>query len=350
MVSLVEYVWLDGNKPTQQIRAKARVLDLPANPKIEDIPRWSFDGSSTEQAVGSSSDCWLDPVAIYEHPMDHGYLVLCEVLSADESEHETNTRALLRRVISMAGDIDAWFGFEQEYTLFENNRPLGWPEHGYPGPQGPYYCGVGTRQIFGREFAQAHRDASLNMGLLYFGMNAEVMPGQWEYQIGYRGFNNDIISVLRVCDELWISRWLLHRISEDFGYHVSLANKPMKGEWNGAGLHTNFSTRNMRCSQAGKDTIERAISSLAQRHHDHISLYGDALSERLTGEFETAPIDQFSWGVGSRDTSIRMPLHVSKQGYGYIEDRRPGANADPYLIAARIIASIEELSEHPWSE
>lgn len=344
----VEYIWLDGNPRVSQMRSKTRVLELSDNPKIEDFPEWSFDGSSTKQATGEDSDCLLNPVCIVKDPLNNGgdYLALCEVLNPDETIHKSNSRAKLRHVLDAGGDKhDLWAGFEQEYTMFKRNIPLGWPEHGFPAPQGPYYCGVGPEQIFGRELAIEHRNACIDAGLIYYGMNAEVMPGQWEFQIGYRGSKGEDAGVLTSADHMWIARWLLHRISEKYNIHVSLDNKPVKGDWNGAGMHTNFSTKATRDPKKGKQAIEEAIARLSKRHKDHIAVYGDKLEERLTGLHETSSINEFSSGDANRGSSIRIPRPVLLKGYGYIEDRRPGANADPYLVGAKLVATVCDIKE-----
>lgn len=342
-MKFAEYIWLDGYKPVAKIRSKTRVVPVGNNPKVADFPEWSFDGSSTMQAVGDDSDCILKPVMFVECPTlsEVDYLVLCEVFNPDGTEHESNTRAKLRKILDMGGwDQAPWLGFEQEYTMFMRNIPLGWPEHGYPAPQGPYYCGVGSEQIFGRELAREHAHLCMDCGLMYYGMNAEVMPGQWEFQIGYRGNDKEDSSALNISDHTWIARWLLHRVSENYDVHISLDNKPVKGDWNGAGMHTNISTKDMRDQKKGAKAIDTAVERLAEKHLRHIELYGDRLEERLTGLHETASIHEFSAGTADRGSSIRIPQLVASRGYGYIEDRRPGANADPYLVAARLIATI----------
>ncbi|MHA1559027.1 MAG: glutamine synthetase beta-grasp domain-containing protein [Alphaproteobacteria bacterium] len=340
---MVEYIWLDGNQHVPQIRSKSRMIPLPKNPKVSDFPKWTFDGSSTKQAEGGNSDCILEPVCVVADSMQNvgDYLLLCEVKDGAGNIHPSNSRAKLRSVLDRGGEKhEVWLGFEQEYTMFKRNIPLGWPEHGFPAPQGPYYCGVGPEQIFGRDLALEHAKACTEAGLMYYGMNAEVMPGQWEFQVGYRGSEEENADSLTIADHTWIARWLLHRISEKYGIHISLDNKPIKGDWNGAGMHTNFSTKDMRDPKKGEDTIKSAIERLEQKHKEHISVYGYKLEERLTGMHETSSISQFSSGGANRGSSIRIPALVAEKGYGYIEDRRPGANADPYIIAARLIATI----------
>ena len=342
-ITVAEYIWLDGSKPTGQIRSKTRVISAPDEVSLEDFPEWSFDGSSTQQAHGEDSDCILKPVNFVLDPLENGgdFLVLCEVMNPDGTVHESNKRAILRKVMEDGGETqEPWMGFEQEYTMFKKNIPLGWPEHGFPGMQGPYYCGVGSEQIFGRELATKHRDACIDAGIMYYGMNAEVMPGQWEYQIGYRGVPDEDSGALNIADHTWLARWLMHRLSEEYNIHISHENKPVKGDWNGAGMHTNFSTSDIRDPKEGRKAIADAIEKLEKKHTDHIEHYGDKLEERLTGDHETSTIHEFSSGDANRSSSIRIPKPVALKGYGYLEDRRPGANADPYIVAALLVSTI----------
>jgi glutamine synthetase len=262
-------------------------------------------------------------------------------LNPDGSPHGSNQRAKLRQVLESAGhEVEPWLGFEQEYTMFRDGRPLGFPENGYPRPQGPYYCGVGTENVFGRDLVEAHARACIGAGLMFYGINGEVMPGQWEFQVGYRGVANEPGHALQVCDDLWIGRYLLHRLSERHGISISFANKPVKGDWNGAGMHTNFSTAYTRDPHYGIDAISAIIDALELRHGDHIGHYGHGLDQRLTGLHETCDINTFKSGVANRGASVRIPQPVALQGYGYLEDRRPGANADPYRVAACLITTV----------
>lgn len=348
-IAIAEYIWMDGAVPTRTIRSKARIIpNLKNNPKPEDFPEWSFDGSSTNQATGDKSDCELKPVCVVKDPIrgEGNYLVMCEVFNADGTPHESNSREQLRRVMDAgAAKHNPWIGFEQEYTLFEGRDPLGWPENGYPGPQGPYYCGVGAEEIYGRDIIEDHTRACIEAGIMIYGINAEVMPGQWEFQIGYRGEDSEDSSLLNIADHTWLARWLLYRVAEDYGIHASTSCKPMKGDWNGAGMHTNFSTTATRDPKNGRQAIKKAVEALSKKHEQHIALYGYGLSERLTGLHETCDINTFRSGVSDRGSSIRIPLGVEQKGYGYFEDRRPGANADPYLVAARLAATVCEIDE-----
>lgn len=344
MFSQATYIWMDGAEPTQKLRSKVRMIKRPdRNITLEDFPEWGFDGSSTYQATGHDSDLILKPVHFVKDPIlgEGNYLVWCEVFDTDGSPHPTNTRARLRKIMEKgAAEHEPWIGFEQEYTLFQGAQPLGWPDRGYPAPQGPFYCGIGADEVFGRPIAEEHAQACIDAGIMIFGTNAEVMPGQWEFQIGYRDSDEESPDPLTVSDHLWLARWLLYRIGEDYGIRATLHPKPIKGDWNGAGKHTNFSTKAMRDPATGRKAIDQAIERLAKRHDAHIALYGADLEERLTGKHETAHISQFSSGVGNRGASIRIPRAVATRGYGYIEDRRPGANADPYQVAAVLLETI----------
>ncbi len=337
-----EYIWLDVSQPTQQLRSKARVVDVPKQAVAADFPEWNFDGSSTEQATGDASDCLLKPVRVAQDPTHAAgnHLVLCEVLNTDGTPHRTNQRARLCRVLAgIDAGAEPWAGFEQEYTIYRHGVPLGFPANGFPPPQGPYYCGVGGDRAFGRDIAHAHAEACMSAGLMVYGLNAEVMPGQWEFQIGYRGIDDET-DALAMADHLWMARYLLHRVGETHDVTISFDNKPVPGDWNGAGMHTNFSTAATRDPEIGSDAIRRAVSKLESGHAFHIQHYGERLHERLTGLHETCDIDTFKSGVGHRGASIRIPQPVAHDGHGYLEDRRPGANADPYLVTACLVATV----------
>jgi|TARA_B110000438_G_scaffold33072_1_gene32717 glutamine synthetase len=326
----LEYIWMDGHQPTQKLRSKTKILVGPVN-GLSEIPDWGFDGSSTMQAEGNYSDCLLKPVYYVKDPIrgENNLLVMCEVMNADGSVHSSNTRAHLRDVASKHSDQGSWFGIEQEYTLFQGRIPLGWPEGGYPAPQGPFYCGVGADEVYGRDIVEEHLELCIDAGLEISGINAEVMPGQWEYQVGP-------LAPLESADQLWLSRWLLYRIAEDYGVSATLHPKPVKGDWNGAGAHTNFSTKAMR-SEGGLKVIEAACEALGNNHDHHITIYGAHNEERLTGLHETCSISDFRYGVSDRGASIRIPMATAKDGFGYLEDRRPSANMDPYRVCAALI-------------
>ncbi|MCH7593170.1 MAG: glutamine synthetase beta-grasp domain-containing protein [Chloroflexi bacterium] len=322
-----EYIWIDGTLPTAKMRSKTKVLSDGADPDI-----WGFDGSSTQQATGNNSDVVLNPVLVLPDPIRGGdhKLVMCETLLTDLTPHPSNTRAACVAASEKYASFEMWFGIEQEYTYFDGVKPLGWPKDGFPAPQGGYYCGVGADEVFGRDIVEDHMDACMEAGIHISGINAEVMPGQWEFQIGPVG------SPL-AADELWLARWLLYRIAENYDVSATLDPKPVKGDWNGAGAHTNFSTKQMRESYA---PCIAAAEALGTNVDLHIKNYGDRIEERLTGEHETQRYDQYSFGESDRGASVRIPWQVVKDQKGYIEDRRPNANCDPYVVTRLIIETV----------
>ncbi|OQS00055.1 glutamine synthetase [Thraustotheca clavata] len=328
-----EYIWVGGSG--EDLRCKTRTLDkMPKSPA--DLPIWNFDGSSTGQAPGEDSEVMLKPAAIYKDPFRRGnhILVMCDCYKPDMTPIPSNTRFDCARVMKACEKEIPWFGIEQEYTLFEADKvtPYGWPKGGYPGAQGPYYCGAGAHSAFGRLIADAHYRACLYAGIRVSGINAEVMPGQWEYQVGP-------CTGIDAGDQLWISRYILLRVCEDFGVIVSFDPKPIPGDWNGAGCHTNVSTKAMR-EDGGMKKIIEALEKLKLKHKVHIAAYGTGNERRLTGRHETASIDQFSYGVANRGASIRIPRVAEAEGKGYFEDRRPSSNMDPYVVTGRIMKTI----------
>jgi len=361
----LEYVWLDGNQP-QQLRSKTKVVkpeDIRKytdsgviNPEysgfIWDLPKWSFDGSSTKQAKagkGENTDCVLKPVFSCDDPFrgDYHYIVLCEVLNPDGTLHPTNKRGELREFMEKNKITDSkvslekanWFGWEQEYTLttkpnFKEGEglPLGFRPNEEPRPQGDYYCGVGADNITGRRIVEEHLEKCVEAGLDISGINAEVMLGQWEYQIGP-------VTSLEGSDQLWVSRYILQRVAEENGVKISFHPKPKTGDWNGSGCHVNFSTPEMR-KEDGIKLIKDTMAKLTLTHDEHIKVYGLYNEKRMTGEHETSSINDFSYGYSTRDTSIRIPAQSIIDGKGYFEDRRPASNCDPYSVALRMLKTV----------
>jgi len=329
----LEYVWLDGHKPEPNLRSKVKIVNADTiGASIDSFPMWNFDGSSTNQAETGNSDRLLKPVRWYmsdQYPLENNTVyVLCEVLNPDGTPHESNKRSGIG-----TGFEDLWFGFEQEYFIREevNGSILGHKRNILKG-QGEYYCGVG-HNVVGRKFVDEHLNMCLNYGINITGINAEVALGQWEYQVFSQG-------KLKGGDDLWMTRYFLFKIAEKYGYHIELHPKPIQhGEWNGSGLHTNFSTDMMRLD-GNKDYFMSLFNAFESRHEDHIKAYGSNNHLRLTGEYETQAIDKFSWGVSDRGASIRVPQDTAKEWKGYVEDRRPGSNADPYKIIREIVNSL----------
>ena len=328
-----EYIWLDGFKPIANMRSKTKIIDFKEyNGELDKLPEWNFDGSSTQQAEGHFSEVVLKPKRVYPDPeRNNAFLVISECYHPEGKPHETNTRALL----GDKDNDDFWFGFEQEYVLMnDSGRPIGFPSGGYPEPQGPYYCSVGYQYNAGREIAEEHLDLCLEAGLNITGVNAEVMLGQWEFQCFGKG--------LRVADDLLVARYLLFRITEKHKVRLELHPKPIQGDWNGSGMHANFSWAYFR-DKGGKDYMEKILEKFKVYHAQHLEEYGAYNELRLTGEHETASFEEFSYGIGDRGASIRVPIFTIQDDYkGYLEDRRPASNADPYRIINRIVTTVNE--------
>jgi len=330
----LEYIWLDGYKPVPNLRGKTQLKDYDSFPTLEQLPLWGFDGSSTQQAEGHSSDCVLKPVAVYpDGARTNGVLVMCEVMMPDGSPHPSNMRA------TILDDPGAWFGFEQEYFFYKDGRPLGFPSAGYPAPQGTYYTGIGYKNVgdIARKMVEEHLDLCLFAGINHEGINAEVAKGQWEFQIFGKGSK-------KAADEMWMVRYLLERLVEKYGVDIQYRCKPLGDtDWNGSGMHANFSTTYLR-ETGGKAYFEALMEAFKAAKDDHIAVYGPDNHMRLTGKHETAAITDFTYGVADRGASIRVPHGFIKNDYkGYLEDRRPNSQGDPYKISSQILKTIDSV-------
>lgn len=345
MIHIAEYIWIDIDNNT---RSKARTLYLNKsfeNLNLDDIPEWNFDGSSTAQAVGNDSEVVLKPKAIYKDPVRNlthklttNLLVLCDCYNKYDLPLKTNTRKIANEIFQKTKikDSNVWFGLEQEYVFIDlnTNKLLGWNGLSSSSTittnlenQNKYYCGVGADRSFGRKIVEEHYNACIEAGLKISGINEEVLPGQWEFQIGP-------CEGIECADQLWIARYLLHRVSENHNVIASFDPKPVKGEFNGSGLHCNVSTNIMR-QENGIHKIYESMYKLKENHNELIKYCGNN-SERLTGKNETSKMDSFTFGVGDRTASVRIPNNVDKEKCGYFEYRVPASDADPYLVTANI--------------
>jgi len=338
---LAEYVWLDAH---QVPRSKTMTMTCaPRN--VKDLRVWNYDGSSTEQAEGHESEVNLHARAIFNDPFRGAphILVVCDVYNAWNGEPSIgNTRAACAELMEKYKALDPWFGIEQEYTLMKPGKvgevptiPYGFNADGSePAPQGPYYCSAGTGNSMGRQVADEHYMKCLTAGVKIAGTNAEVMPGQWEYQVGpCRG--------IEMGDHLTMARYIMLRVTESHGVICSIQPKPRDGDWNGAGCHTNFSIKSMR-QEGGFEVIKKVCEAFSKVAKEHIDEYGEGNEKRLTGAHETCSINQFKFGVADRGASIRIPRDAEKDGRGYMEDRRPGANCDPYRVCGRMMKTTGE--------
>jgi len=323
-----EYIWIDG---FGNVRSKSRM-----HTNNSELPEWNYDGSSTGQANSEDSEIIIKPVKTYKDPFrKHGILVLCDCYDKNNNPIPSNHRYNAQQIFSnpkVASDIP-WFGIEQEYVLYNAKKkiPLGWSKKKEPEPQGKYYCSVGGDRAFGREIVEEHYEACIYAGINICGVNAEVMPSQWEFQIG-------IVEGINAADQLWVARYILQRVCEKYNAYASFEPKPVKGDWNGSGCHTNFSTASMR-GENGILAIEEGIHLLEAKHDEHIKVYGNN-EERLIGTHETSSINKFTWGVGDRTASIRIPTQTKREGAGYLEDRRPASDCDPYLVTAKLAQTV----------
>lgn len=331
----LEYLWLDGYEPVANLRGKTKIVEGDVeNFSLADCPEWGFDGSSTLQADGGDSDCILKPVACYPDAsrMD-AFLVMCEVMLPTGEPHPSNARA------TIPNDENLWVGLEQEYFLYKEGRPISWPTEGFPAPQGEYYCGVGSKNVgpIAREIVEEHLDLCLAAGINHEGINAEVAKGQWEFQVFGKGSH-------AACDQIHVARYILIRLCEQYSVDVEFHCKPFTGDWNGSGMHCNFSTEYMR-ETGGKDYFHKLMDKFEEYKDEHIAAYGPDNHLRLTGLHETQSIDKFSWGIADRGASIRVPhSFVKNDAYkGYLEDRRPNSQGDPYKIVARVAQTVNEV-------
>ena len=335
--NIIEYVWIDG---IGELRSKIRIYHSENLLKLSDIPVWNYDGSSTYQAQGEDSEIIIKPCSVFFNPLItmyrkdkdiKTYIVMCETFKPNGEPLENNHRYWANKIFEKDLQQKPWFGIEQEYFLIDKDtkKPLGFEE---ATQQGKYYCSVGTGKTYGRRIAEEHMIACLNAGIKISGINAEVAPGQWEFQIGpCLGISQG--------DNLWIARYLLYKIAEKHGLEVTIHPKPVEGNWNGSGCHTNFSTENMRHGNEGKtglDYINDAIEKLSLKHKEHMEVYGSDNNLRMTGNHETASYDKFSSGIANRGASVRIGNINYDNKKGYFEDRRPSSNCDPYLVTGKI--------------
>jgi len=348
--TVVEYVWLGGKN---EFRSKTRVIDLNLNkksleymeqnrytnplrslPSIRFFPDWNYDGSSTNQATGTDSEIIIKPKALFRSPFGrpYDYIVLCDTYLPSGLVTQNNTRVEANNIFWGTRQKEKpWFGLEQEYFMMDLNTkaPLGFQSHK---TQGQYYCSVGSENAFGRKIAEEHLSKCLDIGIKISGINAEVAPGQWEFQIGP-------CEGIKAGDHLLMARFILERVGEKHNIKIDFTAKPLKGDWNGSGCHTNYSTENMREGtehKTGLEYINDAIYKLSKKHKEHMNVYGEGNRERMTGKHETADYDTFSDGVANRGASIRRGNETVKNKKGYFEDRRPSSDCDPYLVTSII--------------
>jgi len=329
--TLLEYVWLGGSG--QDLRGKTKIMEGQID-DVSECPVWNYDGSSTGQAITTASEIKLVPVCMVKDPFRkaHHKIVLCECMRAGTNEPISgNHRHSARKVFEDCKDDETWFGIEQEFILYKYETqclryPLGFGRAGFAAPQGLYYCGVGAGYVFGRDVVEQAVRNMLWAGLNIAGINIEVFPGQWEYQVG-------ICKGIEIADHLWLSRYILQRTMEPHNLFADFRPKPVEGDWNGSGCHTNYSTKASR-NKGGYKKLLQYTDQMKKFHSEAMKLYGTGNEKRMTGEHETARYDEFSVGIGARGCSVRINNEMVENDCGYLEDRRPSSNIDPYLSCA----------------
>jgi glutamine synthetase len=342
MIIIAEYIWIGGNN---ELRSKSRVLDIPKDDKydIDIYPKWNFDGSSTNQASGKDSEVIIYPRKVYKSPFSkNSVLIMCDTYTPNDKPLKSNNRFYADKIFNnkIVEKQQPWFGLEQEYFIIDltSGMPLGFNDKNIINEgQGKFYCSVGAGKALGRKIAQQHLEYCIESGIKISGINAEVAPGQWEFQIGP-------CEGIDAGDDLWMARYIMERVAEEHGYAINWEPKPLLGNWNGSGCHTNFSTLNMRNFKTndryGLDYIMEAVDKLSKNHEEHMKVYGSDNELRMTGLHETASFDKFSSGIANRGASIRIGNDNYKNKCGYFEDRRPSSNCDPYLVSAKLCETI----------
>lgn len=335
------YVFVDGS--LEKVRAKTKTLDFEPK-RAEDCPEWTFCalGSGQWPDAGPKSEAYLVPVALFRDPFFGGRnkIVLCEVLQYDRTPMKTNTRRSCSQAMQKAADQEPWFGIEQEYVLTENDgHPLQWPRHASQTikPLGPYFYGVGAGVTAGRYVSDAHYKACTYAGVKMAGTNCEGILSQWEYQVGP-------LPGVEAADHLWVSRYILERVAEDFGLLVNLDPMPFpQGNWLGSAMHANFSTKATR-GDGGIRAIRAAIGKLESNADALLSKYDTSIlkpnKRRIESGMLCSPSSQFSSDACSKVVSVRIPLSVVQAGKGYFEERRPGGNADPYTVCEALVRTV----------
>lgn len=333
-----EYIWLDKNN---EFRSKTKVVksvDL-----VNESPGvWNYDGSSTNQATGNDSEVYIRPVRMYKDPfrkkLKDSFLVLCDTWLPNGDPHKDNHREFARHIFEnkIVKSEEPMFGIEQEFFFKDvgTDVPYGMTKENKnfvaKYPQGPYYCGVGADRIYCRQIAEDILSNALYCEINITGLNFEVAPSQCEFQLCEKG--------LKCSDDLLLLRYLMIRTAEPYQICIDFHPKPVSGDWNGSGCHTNYSTKSMR-EDGGLQYINEAIDKLRNKHFDHISVYGEDNEKRLTGKHETASYEEFSSGIADRGASVRIPRTTYHDGKGYFEDRRPASNMNPYIVTSKIVST-----------
>ena len=322
----LEYIWLDSD---YEFRTKTKVFPYKYDtmPVLEDIPIWNFDGSSTGQAPSDGiTEVILKPVCLTQNPFigENSYLVLCQTMNSYNEPIETNKCYEAMKLLKSPDveNLEIWFGVELEF-FFESIEGKD-----YMGPQGKYYCGLGQVDYNERKIMETLVKYCQKANIPISGFNQEVAPHQWEYQIGP-------INATWAPHGVYLSRYILDRISEMFDKRTIWHPKPYSGDYNGSGCHVNMSSQLTRDDE-GLTHIYKVLKVIEADHTNFIENYtGKNNNLRLTGAHETSDPFKFTYSEGGRGSSIRIPTQVMSDGYGYFEDRRPGSSINYYETLAK---------------
>jgi glutamine synthetase len=328
--TILEYIWIDANS---KFRSKVKIVDTL--PILEELEIWNFDGSSTGQATGKDSEIFIKPYKIFNDWNNPSYYyVFCECIYPNGLPHITNTRHIAVKYFQNPNviNLETMFGIEQEFFVFKNGTPLIWNDTKTE-PQGDYYCGNGAKSIKGREYLNEVVKVLNVWDINITGYNFEVAPGQMEIQICEKGID--------ASDNLIAARFVLTRLAEERGWDIDIIPKPSflgTDDWNGSGCHVNFSTKDIRESlltnpYSSLYSVAALITNMQTNHVNDIKFFGSENNKlRLGGKNETSSYDTFTYGIANRGSSIRIPRTFVKNLKGYIEDRRPGSDMDPYIV------------------
>ena len=223
MNTILEYVWIDGK---DNLRSKIKVCNSHVN-SINDVSYWNYDGSSTHQGTTEDSEVTLIPVRLYKCPFKlANYIVLCETYDKHINPLPSNHRTDAKIIFDKYKGKKAWYGLEQEYFMedYHTNKPLGYDEN--ESKHEKYYCSVGSNDMRVRQLSEEHMTMCLDMGIKISGINQEVAPGQCEFQIGPE-------EGLKVCDDLWVARFILQKLGEKYKVKINFHPKPIANNCNG---------------------------------------------------------------------------------------------------------------------
>lgn len=344
MKIVAEYIWLDYSN---QYRSKTKIFNISSETDEETskylmlstYPDWNYDGSSAGDIPHNEDDnteCLLYPIALYDNPFHTSndktkyMLVLCNnsyILKDKEYGIHDIMFNYFCDIKSKLEEEQYMFGFEQEFFMIDikTGLPLGINNFNEV-IQGDYYCGNGYYNVRGRDFLLDTQEKLINAGINITGFNYEVAPGQAEFQV----CDYDMEALF----QLLMLRFILIRNGETYDIHISFNNIIHDGDnINNTGCHINISNFKMRQNN-GIETINKKINELKDKTptnaNEFNEIFGEDNTERLCGKLETSNWNEFSWGIGTRHTSIRIPTQVFKDKKGYFEDRRPGGNVDPF--------------------